>query len=156
MKTAPLTVPDAPADTSRDKPPAGARPPRILVVEDECITALALKLSLLKLGYKVPEIVDNGEAAVSKADELKPDLIFMDITLAGPMNGIEAVREIHKKQAVPIIYTTAHTDQETYRKAGETVFFGYLIKPYDLNTLDSTIMMALRPSESGVQQLSPR
>ena len=60
---------------------------RILVVEDEAITAMALKSDLLMLGYEVLAIVDTGEEAILKAIELLPDLILMDITLFGPMSG---------------------------------------------------------------------
>ena len=139
-----------------DKPQAEdlAAAKRILVVEDEAITAMALKLDLLKLGYEVLAIVDTGEEAILKAAELLPDLILMDISLLGPMSGIEAAVEIKKSLGIPIIYLSAHTDAEIIAKAKMSEPFGYLPKPCNVMTMRSTIEMALY--KSGVEIVSKR
>lgn len=67
---------------------------RILIVEDEIVIALDLKMSLQSNGHKVLDIVSTGEAAVRRARDLKPDVILMDINLKGNINGIEAAKAI--------------------------------------------------------------
>ncbi len=125
-------------------PTIGNKPPkRILLVEDEYFSALIIQEELRQLGYEVPAIVSSGEEAVLKAGELMPDLILMDITLEGPMDGIAAAAEIKKTHAMPIIYLTAHTDNITLERAKITEPFGYLTKPYSQNTLATTIEVAL-------------
>ncbi len=69
---------------------------KILIVEDEAITAMDLQKSLKRLGYDAPAIVPSGERAIKKAEELKPDLVLMDIELQGAMDGIEAAGMIRK------------------------------------------------------------
>lgn len=116
---------------------------RILLIEDEAVTAMDLRSSLDDLGYEVAGVVSTGEVAIRKAAELKPDLILMDITLAGPMNGIEVAYEIRKACHTPIIFLTAHADPETIGRARATEPFGYLLKPCTRETLMSTIEIAL-------------
>jgi PAS domain S-box-containing protein len=120
---------------------------RILVVEDEFITASNIKSNLLKIGYEVVDIVDTGEDAIQKAAELHPDLILMDIMLVGPMSGIEAAAKIKETLDIPIIYLTAHADTETIAKAKITEPFGYLPKPCNVVTMMSAIEMALYKSD---------
>jgi len=121
---------------------------RILLVEDEGVTAMDLKSNLLQLGYEVPAVVSSGAEAVQQAAELLPDLVLMDITLHGPMSGVEAAAEINRAHHIPIIYLTAHTDSETLEQAKITEPFGYLPKPCHMNTLITTIEMALYKGEA--------
>ena len=116
---------------------------QILVVEDEFITASDIKRSLVKMGYDVPATVDNGPGAIEKAGEYKPDLILMDINLIGPMNGIEAARQIRERYGIPVIYLTAQSDDATVEKAVSSDPFGYIIKPLEERTLKTNIQMAL-------------
>ncbi len=88
---------------------------KILVVEDEALTALELQKKLVSWGYDVIDIVSSGEKALEKALALKPDLILMDILLKGNMTGIDAAREIKNKMEIPIIYLTAYCSDETLR-----------------------------------------
>ena len=119
---------------------------KILLVEDEAVTAMDIKSNLVQFGYEVVAVVANGEEAVRKTSELLPDLILMDITLAGPMNGVQTAAAILQSHQIPIIYLTAHTDQETLDRAKLTEPFGYLPKPCFANTLIATIEMALYKS----------
>ena len=119
---------------------------RIMLVEDEAITALCLRDSLERLGYEVVATIARGEEAIRQAAELCPDLILMDITLADAVNGIEAAERIHQTQPIPIIFMTAHTDSATLARAKQTGPFGYLTKPYHLDNLKSTIEVALYKS----------
>ncbi|MBI5848098.1 MAG: response regulator [Nitrospirae bacterium] len=120
----------------------------IMLVEDESVTAMDIKSSLVQLGYEVIAVVASGEDAIRRAVELHPDLILMDITLAGDMNGIQAAEEIRKSLAIPIVFLTAHADAETLGQAKKAEPFGYLPKPSTIDTLMSTIEVALHKSRA--------
>lgn len=115
----------------------------ILIVEDEAVTAMGLKRSLIDMGYSVCGIASTGELALQKAEELRPDLILMDIQLAGEMDGIVAAENIRMKYHTPVIYLTAFSDQRYLDKAKITQPFGYILKPVRESDLCTTIEMAL-------------
>jgi PAS domain S-box-containing protein len=116
---------------------------KILVVEDEFITGTDIQNNLKTMGYDVPVVVDTGEGAIKKAGELHPDLVLMDITLIGDMNGIEAAAQIRERYGIPVIFLTAHSDDTTITRALESEPFGYIVKPFEERNLKSTIKMAL-------------
>ncbi|MCI4624925.1 MAG: response regulator [Candidatus Magnetoovum sp. WYHC-5] len=116
---------------------------KILVVEDEWIIAANLKSTLEELGYAVVAIVTTGEAAVESARLQTPDLVLMDITLKGSMDGIEAATKIYNELNIPIIYVTSHVDERVIKRAKTSKPFAYLIKPYEKASLISSIEMAL-------------
>lgn len=116
----------------------------ILIVEDDSLTALDIRNTLERIGYRVPDPVISGAEAVSKATELKPDLIIADISLRGELNGIDAVRQIQKTIDVPVIYLTAYSSPEMFRRALGTNLFGYLVKPVSMDDLHTTIETALQ------------
>ena len=115
----------------------------ILVVEDELIVAKDIQQTLTSLGYTVPGIASSGEEALQKTEEFKPDLVLMDIKLKGDKDGIETAHEIKSKFDLPVVYLTAHADDETLQRAKVTEPFGYLVKPFEERELYSTIEMAL-------------
>jgi len=92
----------------------------VLIVEDESIVALGLQDRLERLGYDVAGIVESGESAVARAVERRPDIILMDINLAGAMDGIAAADAIRSLTNIPIIYLTAFNDDETVKRAAFT------------------------------------
>ncbi|HIE29084.1 TPA: response regulator [Candidatus Poribacteria bacterium] len=114
-----------------------------MVVEDEIIVADDIKSSLISLGYAVCAVVSSGEEAIKKAEEENPSLVLMDIVLEGEMDGIEAAEQISKRFNIPVVYLTAHADEETLGRAKITEPFGYIIKPFDERELHTTIEMAL-------------
>lgn len=116
---------------------------KILVVEDEGIVAIDLQATLEDLQYIVTAVVDSGELAIEKAKETQPDLVLMDIRLAGKIDGIEAAEIIRSQLDIPVIYLTAYADKETLKRAKVTLPFGYLIKPFEERELETTIEMAL-------------
>jgi AmiR/NasT family two-component response regulator len=117
---------------------------RILIVEDEPIISNDIKASLAKLGYEVCGWVASGASAVKSAEDLRPDLILMDIILQGDMNGIEAANIINKRFNIPIIYMTGNADMETIQSARDTNPYGYVLKPVNSMNLFSVIDTALR------------
>jgi DNA-binding NarL/FixJ family response regulator len=116
---------------------------RILIVEDEFILAMNLKENLEWLGYTVVDIVDYGETAIEKATELRPDLVLMDIKLAGKIDGIQAAEEIWRQLQIPSIYITAYSDKSTVERAILKFTFGYILKPVSQEDLYVAIQMAL-------------
>ncbi len=120
------------------KAPAGGG--SILIVEDEMITALYMKRVLERAGFTVADVIISGETAVEKIKDINPSLIFMDIQLAGDMNGIEASRRIWTKSPVPIVFLSANTDQLIIKavdamKAEHPC--SYVVKPVDPGILVS-------------------
>ncbi|QWR77262.1 response regulator [Candidatus Magnetomonas plexicatena] len=129
-----------------DQTNAGSNIPtgiRVVVVEDEIIVARDIEMKLKKLGYNVLDIAASGEEAIQKAGDLLPDLMLMDITLEGDMDGIEAAGQIDALYNIPIVYLTAHTDLDTLSRARTTEPYGYIIKPFAIRDLLVTISMAL-------------
>jgi len=116
---------------------------RILVVEDEVIVAKILQSSLESLGYDVPVVVPSGEEAIEEAERTRPDLVLMDIILAGDMDGVEAAEQIRERFNIPVVYLTAHADDDTLQRAKITEPFGYLIKPFEERDLRTSIEIAL-------------
>jgi len=116
---------------------------RILVVEDEGIVAIELQEILEGLGYDVPVVVATGEEAIEETENTRPDLVLMDITLEGDMDGIEATERIRARFDIPVIYLTAYADDKTLQRAAITEPAGYLLKPFDEGELRTTIEIAL-------------
>ncbi len=116
---------------------------RILIVEDEMIVAEHIALSLQELGYHMVGKVSSGEEAIQLTEELKPDLILMDIRLAGQIDGIQAAEEIRVRSDIPIIFVTAHSDADLISRAKVTEPYGFLSKPISLNVLKTKIEMVL-------------
>ncbi len=124
-----------------------SNPKKILVVEDDAPSALLLSQILKKSGYTVFDSVDNGEKAVRVASEFNPDLILMDISIKGDMDGIDAAKMIRDECGIPSIYSTVSTDEKTIKRAKETYPYGYILKPYDKNMIYATVEMALHKIE---------
>jgi two-component system cell cycle sensor histidine kinase/response regulator CckA len=116
---------------------------RILVVEDENIVALDIKMHLQKNGYFVPGVFASGEAAIANIEKLKPDLVIMDIKLQGGMDGLEASTFIKSHYRLPVILLTAFADEATIERAKITEPFGYIIKPFEERELRTAITIAL-------------
>lgn len=116
---------------------------RILLVEDESLIAEDIKSVLKQLGYSVLPAVSSGEEAVRQAEELKPDLILMDIILSGEMDGVTATEIIRSRSDIPIIYLTAHADEGTLERAKKTEPYGYILKPFHDQELKSVIDTAM-------------
>jgi PAS domain S-box-containing protein len=130
---------------------AGGAAPRILVVEDERIVALDLASTLSELGYAVAAVATRGEEAIELALRLEPQLILMDVRLAGAMDGIQAAHAICQERDVPVVYLTAHSDSETLWRAAQSAASGYLVKPFKSPELRCVIEIALHKHAVDVQ-----
>ncbi len=116
---------------------------KILIVEDEALVAEDLKEMLQEFGYHVSGIADTGEMAISLAEEHHPDLVLMDINLAGEMDGITAGGAIRSQWDIPIIYVTAFATPAIIDRAKKTSPSGYIIKPFNERQIQTAIEIAL-------------
>lgn len=116
---------------------------RILIVEDEELVALSMLSFLEGLGHLEVKTVASGEEALELVPEFAPDLVLMDMHLAGEMSGAEAARRISASFRTPIVYLTAYSDETTVEAARAARPYGYLVKPIDERSLQTTIEMAL-------------
>lgn len=116
---------------------------KIFIVEDESIVALDIKCCLGNLGYTVCGIAASGEEAIERIKILLPDLVLMDIGLEGKIDGIRVAEEVKASLDIPVIYLTANSDESTLHRAKITEPFGFILKPYEEKTVQTTIEMAL-------------
>ncbi|GAX59794.1 signal transduction histidine kinase [Candidatus Scalindua japonica] len=115
-----------------------------MIIEDDIVTAKSLQISLKKLGYYVTAIVTSGERAIKKIEEEgDPDLVLMDISLQGKMDGIETASIINNRFNIPVIYLTSHTDKSVFEKAKSTNPYGYLTKPVKKDELQKVVELGL-------------
>lgn len=115
---------------------------RILIVEDQRLIAADLENTLKKLGYVVVGNVSSGEEAISTSDQVRPELVLMDVRLRGEMDGIHAAEIIRDQFNVPVVFLTAYADEETILRAKKTTPYGYLVKPFNERELRATIEIA--------------
>ncbi len=102
---------------------------RILIVEDEVFLAMGLEMILTKAGYEVCQTVATGEDAVIAVQQESPDVILMDIRLAGDIDGIEAARQIQACSKTPIIFMTGYSDNAVENRARKLNPLAYCTKP---------------------------
>src|SRR6185503_9080951 len=102
-----------------------------------------LQRILERLGYQVPAIAATAADAIIKATALQPDLLLMDIRLQDESDGISAAASILAQRDIPVVYLTAFSDDATRQRARQTAPYGYLVKPFDERTVQTTIEMAL-------------
>jgi CheY-like chemotaxis protein len=90
---------------------------RILIVEDEALTVLALKRDLAELGYEVTGDASTAVDALRAAEDHHADLVLMDIELEGGVSGVAAAAAIRGQLDIPIVFLTAHAAAETLARA---------------------------------------
>ena len=124
---------------------------RILIVEDEAITVSALKRELVSLGYEVAATASTADEALKTVELHKPDLVLMDITLAGTVNGIVGAVAIRGNFHVPVVFLTAHADAGTMERAVAAGAFGYVLKPFSGAGLKAAIETALHKHQTEIE-----
>ena len=127
--------------------PAAEARKSILIVEDEGLIADDIQRRLERLGYSVPAIASTGEEALRFARSFAFDLVLMDIRLKGDMDGIAAADRLRREFHAPVVYLTAHADQDTVSRAALTEPFGYILKPIADSSLRSVLQIALYKHE---------
>ncbi len=117
---------------------------QVLIVEDELITANDIKETIENDGYQVMGIARTGEKAIILAREQMPDIIIMDIQLAGEITGIEAAKEILLIKKVPILFLTANDDPDTLDEVKNINPAGFLTKPIRIADFTTNMAIALK------------
>jgi CheY-like chemotaxis protein len=124
----------------------------ILIIEDKVLTANDLKGTLEKAGHHITAIARSYPEAIAAFKRKIPDLILLDIQLAGSQDGVAVAREVLQQQQVPIIVLTANTEDETYLRVKETFIpAAYLTKPFrqpDLTRIVDLAWQNFRPEET--------
>jgi AmiR/NasT family two-component response regulator len=124
---------------------------RILIGEDESVTALGLEQDLRSLGHSVIGIAGDGETAVAMARTLSPDLVILDVRMPH-LGGLDAAARIHAERPVPIIIVTAYSDTEILDRAAEVPVYHYLVKPVSAAQLSAAITVAQARHQEWLEQ----
>lgn len=117
---------------------------RIMIVEDEVIIARNLEENLNELGYKVVGMFISGEEALNQFQEVRPDIVLMDILLKGDVDGFEAAEHIIEEYNIPVIFITGNSDEDTIERMRRFENCEYLLKPIEKNELFSLINKVLK------------
>lgn len=102
----------------------------VLIVEDEPVVALDLSATVQMEGHSVCGVASSGEEAIELAAVHKPDVVFMDYTLEGDLNGLEAANLISAQQRARIVFVTAQQDTATRGLILASRPFGFIPKPF--------------------------
>lgn len=116
---------------------------RVLIVEDEPLIAEDISDFLGDINYQPAGIAYDSETALDMLINRHPDIVLLDITIEGSLNGIDIAHIIRKKYNIPFIYLTSHSDKNTLDKAKMTLPYGYIVKPFNEKDLLSSLEMAL-------------
>jgi len=119
-------MPHMPPDTASD-----TRRPRILLVEDEFIIAMFIRRMLENLGFAVDGPFASGEEALEHVAGCEPDLVLLDVKLAGEIDGVETAARLRERSRAKIVFTSAFSDAETKSRAEAVEPDGFLVKPVE-------------------------
>lgn len=116
---------------------------RAVIVEDELIIAVEIEETLRSFGYEVTGLFAGAEEALAHIERKLPDIVLMDINLAGIMDGTEAAAILVRLYRMPVIFLSAYSDSETIERAKSSGPFAYLTKPFEARELHTAIELAL-------------
>ncbi len=125
---------------------------KIPVVEDDKEVQDILAQYISSLGHSVVGSTSTGKEALYLANEIHPDLVFMDIGLEGEIDGIETATELKSLHNLPVIFITGSYDDDTIERAKLAEPMGFLIKPVDVQELKVTIEFSLFKHRSQLQK----
>jgi response regulator of citrate/malate metabolism len=117
----------------------------VIIVEDDMLLSLVEERIVEKLGFNVIAKAVSGEEAIIKIKKYQPDVVVMDISLKGDIDGIETVGRIRSFTNVPVIYISGNTDKQHIARAKKTGFVAFLVKPLSHNDM-------VLPMEKAIQQ----
>lgn len=112
---------------------------RVLIVEDEAFVAMWLEMELKQVGLQIIRRVASGETAVDVACDEHPDIVLMDIRLAGEMDGIDAATQIGRCCKAALVFMTGYPDKVLEERAAKCNPLAYLIKPIRMDQLKRLI-----------------
>ncbi len=118
-------------------------PQSILVVEDDSIVQLHLRVLLQEMGYEVSGVAATADEALALAAVRPPDAVLMDVRLRGGRDGIEAARELRSRHDLALVFLTAYADDDTVDRALRVGAQGYVVKPFSKPQLRAALSTAL-------------
>lgn len=124
---------------------------RVFVVEDEAVIAMDVSERLTALGYTVCGSAADGETAVQAIVDAKPDLVLMDVHLAGAIDGVEVARRLRERHDAPVVFLTAYADPEMIDRVSQASAYGYLVKPFEERELHATLQVALARARASAE-----
>lgn len=116
---------------------------KLLIVEDEPIVAIDLRDEVQEFGFEVTGLAESADAALMSVEEDRPDMVLMDISIDGRMDGIQAARVLRNLYAVPVVFLTSFSDSETISRATRETPYGYLTKPFKSRDLQAMLRTAM-------------
>jgi len=119
-------------------------PPNIVIVEDEIITQRYLQDIFKQFDVNVTGCFDNGLEAIEALKKIKCDLLLLDINIKGAMDGIQLARHILREKTLPIVFITAHNDDETLEEILELAPYGFIGKPFSSKDIVVTLQIAYK------------
>jgi len=119
----------------------------IFVVEDAALTSALLQQHIEAMEHQFVGKADNGVDALEQIERLRPDLVLMDINLRGDMDGIEVASRLRDRETAGVIYLTAFADETILERARLTEPYGYLVKPFNRQSLQASVEMGLYKRE---------
>ncbi|NRB47959.1 MAG: LytTR family transcriptional regulator DNA-binding domain-containing protein [Saprospiraceae bacterium] len=126
----------------------------IMVVEDDMIIAADISMQLTQLGYNVSAILPKGEDALAQLQHSQPDIILMDVGLKGDLDGVDTAQEILHSYEIPVIFLTANSDPETFRRAKHTRPFAFITKPFEAIDLERSLELLVSRLETEKEEAS--
>ena len=125
------------------------RPHRILIAEDDVFVGVQYEDVLTEAGYQIIDIVPSAEEAIEAALDHNPELVIMDVRLAGQRDGVEAALEIFKRFGIRSIFASAYSDPEMQTRAQAAQPFAWLVKPVAPQKLLSSVQAAFEQLDDG-------
>jgi DNA-binding NarL/FixJ family response regulator len=123
--------------------PAGSQGRKVLIVEDDHLVAIEAESALLEAGYEVAGIAATAAEAMELARAEKPDIVVMDIRLAGSRDGVDTAIELFANSGIRSLFASAHTDAATRSRAQAANPLGWLSKPYQPEALVRAVTKAV-------------
>jgi hypothetical protein len=116
---------------------------RVLIVEDDWIVAQDFSRILERGGFEVPRIAANAEDALRFFEEIRPDVVLLDIDLGGAVDGVELAAALEVIAPAALVFVTGLLDDRTMEKVKTVASFGYIVKPVSEPQLRSAVELAL-------------
>jgi AmiR/NasT family two-component response regulator len=129
-------------EPSDDSTAAAGATRRVLIAEDEALIRLDLKEMLEEEGYTVVGEAGDGETAVTMTEQLRPDLVILDVKMPG-LDGLAAAERIGEARLSPVVMLTAFSQRELVERARDAGAMAYLVKPFQKKDLLPAIEMAV-------------
>jgi CheY-like chemotaxis protein len=117
---------------------------RIVIVEDDSLVAMGMRLYLESRGHDILAVTPTGQGAVEVAVGAAPDLVLMDVRLKGEMDGVEAAERILARRTLPIVFVSGSSEQQTLDRIRAVQPAALLLKPVTPSDLAAEVERLVR------------